>query len=39
MDDWPHYMHSLGFQYTMTIKSPDEAIAVFDSKFVLPPYN
>ncbi|PPR19622.1 MAG: Peptidoglycan deacetylase [Alphaproteobacteria bacterium MarineAlpha10_Bin2] len=33
MDDWPHYMHSLDFQYTMTIKSPDEAIAVFDSEF------
>lgn len=33
MDDWPHYMHSIDFQYTMTIKSPDEAMAVFDSEF------
>ena len=33
MDDWPHYMHSLDFHYTMTIKSPDEAMQVFDSEF------
>ena len=33
MDDWPHYMHSLDFKYTMTIKSPDEAMKVFDSEF------
>ena len=33
MDDWPHYMHSLDFHYTMTIKSPDEAMLVFDSEF------
>jgi hypothetical protein len=33
MDDWPHYMHSIDFDYTMTIKSPDEAMAVFDSEF------
>ena len=33
MDDWPHYMHSLDFHYTMTIKSPDEAMRVFDSEF------
>ncbi len=32
MDDWPHYMHSLDFHYTMTIKSPDEAMRVFDSE-------
>ncbi len=33
MDDWPHHMHSIDLHYTMTIKSPDEAMAVFDSEF------
>ena len=33
MDDWPHYTHSMDFNYMMTIKSPDEAMNVFMSEF------
>ena len=33
MDDWPHYAHIPEFQYSMPIKSPDEAMNVFMSEF------
>lgn len=33
LDDWPHYMHSLEFDYMMPIKSPGEAMTVFESEF------
>jgi peptidoglycan/xylan/chitin deacetylase (PgdA/CDA1 family) len=33
MDDWPHYAHIPEFNYSMPIKSPDEAMNVFMSEF------
>ena len=33
MDDWPHYVHNIELQYMMSIRSPDEAKAVYLSEF------
>ncbi len=33
MDDWPHYVHSMEFDYKMPIKAPDEAAKVFLAEF------
>ncbi len=33
MDDWPPYVHMSDIDYTMPIKSPQEAIAVFKAEF------
>ncbi|MGB5853640.1 MAG: polysaccharide deacetylase [Oceanisphaera sp.] len=33
MDDWPPYVHMSDIDYSMPIKSPQEAIAVFRSEF------
>ena len=33
MDDWPHYAHSMEYQYLMSIKAPDDAMRVFHSEF------
>jgi peptidoglycan/xylan/chitin deacetylase (PgdA/CDA1 family) len=33
LDDWPPYVHNIELEYTMTIRSPDEAMAVYLSEF------
>jgi peptidoglycan/xylan/chitin deacetylase (PgdA/CDA1 family) len=33
LDDWPPYVHNIELGYTMTIRSPDEAMAVYLSEF------
>jgi peptidoglycan/xylan/chitin deacetylase (PgdA/CDA1 family) len=33
LDDWPQFAHNIELQYTMTIRSPDEAFAVYRSEF------
>ncbi len=33
LDDWPPYVHNIELGYTMTIRSPDEAMGVYLSEF------
>jgi peptidoglycan/xylan/chitin deacetylase (PgdA/CDA1 family) len=33
LDDWPQFAHNIELQYTMTIRSPDEAFAVYQAEF------
>jgi peptidoglycan/xylan/chitin deacetylase (PgdA/CDA1 family) len=33
LDDWPPYVHNIELGYTMSIRAPDEAMAVFMSDF------
>lgn len=33
LDDWPQFAHNIELQYTMPIRSPDEAFAVYQSEF------
>ncbi|MFN4140480.1 polysaccharide deacetylase family protein [Aestuariivirga sp.] len=32
MDDWPQFAHNIELQYMMTIRSPDEAFAVYEAE-------
>src|SRR5690606_13248823 len=33
LDDWPQFAHNIELQYTMPIRSPDEAFAVYENEF------
>lgn len=34
LDDWPQFAHNIELQYTMPIRSPDEAFAVYEAEFM-----
>lgn len=34
LDDWPQFAHNIELQYMMSIRSPDEAFAVYESEFL-----
>ncbi len=33
LDDWPQFAHNIELEYTMTVRSPDEAFAVYEAEF------